>query len=175
MTKAEEKQIQKLLADSLKGALENWDNVINEFNTIKKANNLISYKALMNQLNFLYPTRDYEELIENIFEQAKKAWKEDKDIIFRSFVLSKERNERYSLLFLVPTLKKESQANVPAFSLVNSSDPVVQKILDSINEIIEKHITSSPIEIFSNLIIYRLPESKLIKVTFGKEYLTNEY
>ncbi|TPR54064.1 MSC_0623 family F1-like ATPase-associated protein [Metamycoplasma neophronis] len=140
--------------------------VYGNYEKAKSSDKFINKQSLENQFllveNISFESEGYQKLL-TLFNNALS---EGNEIEFDFGILSFDRDARFSLDKLVPTIHQKPNDHLVTYSLINSDNTVLKQYNDFVVKLLNLQYY---VEIFKGLIIWK-DENNLIKVFFAKEW-----
>ncbi|VEU76146.1 MSC_0623 family F1-like ATPase-associated protein [Mycoplasmopsis columboralis] len=145
-----------------------------DYHALKKSSFFVDFEKLINTFEVQENLSKTSNKWKNILAKINSFKKERKNVIFTKFTIRWNRNEKFSLTQLVPTISL-IDSNSLDINLKNSSDEQENYILVKFNEFIIDLIDKGYIlEIFQDTILLLDKSSRNYKILFSEELLKNE-
>ncbi|UVD81658.1 DUF2714 domain-containing protein [Mycoplasma iguanae] len=145
-----------------------------EYYDLIQKENFISFSQLRGtlalQTNTSYKGNEFRQLSRKI----KKAYEKQLDLVFRSFVISWNKNLRFSRDKIIPIISEAETTNVESVNFRKLEDQ--EDYLETYNDIIEHYLLQEKryIEVTNGIIIYTSRETNTLKIAFSPEVVDLE-
>ncbi|WP_406614343.1 MSC_0623 family F1-like ATPase-associated protein [Mycoplasma corogypsi] len=150
--------------------------VFASYENAAKAEKVITYEALINQLKIENNTSDEYPTIALIEETLSNLHTTKYDVLFDNFVLTFTRDVRFSLVDLVPKIAFEHNSGVKTVNLSAKQQTSENRILSSFNHILKTLLEQNFYVYINKYIIVNFdPSSQLMQVYFAPEVSTNAF
>ncbi|WP_406617512.1 MSC_0623 family F1-like ATPase-associated protein [Mycoplasmopsis adleri] len=149
------------------------ETIYKNFNDALASKNFLPYKTFMNQFLIENNVNIHNGIFAELIKKRDEYLKTCNEIKFRDFVLTFERDPRFSLEELVPAIVSNTNSRLKTLNMVDNESEHINQALINLNNLLDELLIKKGlnVEIVPNIIICFDKENKLYKIFFNKEAL----
>ncbi|VEU58913.1 MSC_0623 family F1-like ATPase-associated protein [Mycoplasmopsis gallinacea] len=141
-----------------------------------KADKFISNEAFINQVLIIANLNKKDELWKKYYHQGYEQFINKNEIRFKNFVLTYERDLRFDLNNLVPTIKNVTNPKVITFNFANSDLEAEAALLECFNKVLVSFLEQGyNVEIFPDVILTFDKNLDKLTVLFSENFVTDAH
>lgn len=132
----------------------------------------VSYNEIFNLTLLETNTMYSEEFIKLVESKNNQALENHLEMVYKFFVVSWNKNLRFSMTKLVPNIKSSEASTVDSVNFFQT-EPKTELFFKTFNSIIEEFVLENnrPVEFFPGIILYLSKETQKLKIAFNDQVI----
>lgn len=142
-----------------------------DYYEIIKKDNFISIQALI-ATTLLDCNLDFNhEVKKNFLNKIEESYKNKLEMVYEDFVISWNKNLRFSATKNIPVIRKEESSNIESKNFKNDEDPIFNQFLIRLNNLIVLYLNEEKryVEVANGIIVFLSRETENLKIAFNEE------